>query len=120
MVDTEKPCKYEVVFDGEVLPGFTAQTARENMAKSFLLSPLMAASVKFDGSTIVLYMSNSKRMAFEAHRKFLDTGLNCRVRKRDGKPAVLHTGVFGTILNYALIMFAILLALLAFSFFLAN
>jgi len=75
---------YKVVFNGHILPGMTEQEARVSLAETFLLDPIEAARVQFDGQDSVLYKSNSSEVAFEVNQRLNNAGLQCQVRKGTG------------------------------------
>jgi len=59
----------------------TEQEARLSLAETYLLAPMEAAAVQFDGQGSVLYKSNSRAVAFEANQRLNNAGLLCHVRK---------------------------------------
>jgi hypothetical protein len=116
----ENSTRYEVVFEGGLLSGFTSQAAREGIAKANLMSPLKAAGINFDGSPVVLYSSTSKTMAFTALRKFKGAGLDCWVRKKTEAPIAARAVRQSGLMSYAIIMLLVFLSIMVISHFIRN
>ena len=74
--------KYEVVFSGEVIEGFTIEDARENVVGTFIFDPISASKINFDGNSSVLYRSSSKHRALDISKSLHKAGLRCKVRRR--------------------------------------
>ena len=82
MIKTSGNETYKVVFRGRTLPGIAEHEARAGLAGTFLLDPMEAAAVLFDGKDSVLYKSNSRELAFEVNHRLNNAGLLCQVSKR--------------------------------------
>jgi len=106
-----KTTRYDVVFEGGVLPGFTAQAAREKLADISFIGPLKASGIYFDGSPMVLYSSISKPMALTASSKLKGAGLDCWIIKHSDSPVTTTSGRPARLSNYAIILMLILIAI---------
>ena len=107
--------RYEVVFYGELLPGFTPESARENLAGTFLISPSAVAGINFEGGSSVIYSSASKVLAASAAGKFARAGLKCRVRKKSEAPSRKDDNRFFRVLDLALLAIIVIFAIYALS-----
>jgi len=111
----ENSIRYEIVFEGRLMPGFTAQSARENLTRTSILNPVTASCITFDGAQCVLYSNSSKRKAFSTFQKFQSAGLDCKVRKRTERPPLPADSRFSGMLKYFLLALLILMTAMAFS-----
>lgn len=109
--------KYEVVFNGDMLPGVTPEVALVNVENDMLFGRRGAEDIAFDGSNVVLYRSNSKQLAFEASKRLHKSGLKCKIRRKAFDMPMEISTSSSKMLDYAIIVFFITFAILVFNHF---